>query len=131
MEWLKIILENLLPILVAVLTPILVVLGRWFIRYLEKKLDFDMSLEVEEKLLEYIHQGVSYAEEKARAALRVDPGNMTSGQEKLDAAMRYVRDQIERQGWDDMAGELLSDMIEAALNQSRSAGIIPPSKPPA
>jgi len=124
MDWFKIVVENILPILIAIITPILVVLGRWFIKYLERKLDFDMSLEVEAQLLEYVQQGVAYAEEKAMAALKVDPAAMTPGQAKLDKAMDYVREQIQRQGWDEIAGEKLARMIEAALNQARA-------KPPA
>jgi len=124
-EIFKIVLENILPILFAVLMPIMVVLGRWFVRYLERKLSFDMSTEMENQLLGYVYQGVSYAEEKAMAAVKINPNDMTSGQAKLDRALDYVREQIQRQGWDDIAGEKLSRMIEAALNQMR------PEKPPA
>ncbi len=131
MEWFKIVLENILPVLFTILVPIMVVLGRWFIRYLEKKLDFDMAQETEAQLMGYIRQGISYAEEKALAAVEVDPQDMTPGQAKLNNALGYVREQVERQGWDELAGEKLARLIEAALNQARLRGDVPPSKPSA
>jgi len=120
-DWVKIVGENLLPIVVTIIMPILVVLARKGIKWLEKKLDFDMSVENENLLLEYVQQGVAYAEEKAMQKLKVDPADMTPGQKKLDTALEFVREQVQRQGWDELAGEKLARLIEAALNKQRGA----------
>lgn len=111
------ILDNLIPILFAVATPIILVLARALVRWLEKKLDYDISVDTEMKLYELIEEGIAFAEEQARKSIKEEkklpPGD------KLRLAIEYVRARLEDMKLPDMAGDKLAKLIEAKLGQGR------------
>ena len=121
--WLKIILENLLPLVVAILTPIIMVLVRKIINKMEEKWNFQMDQDKKQRVEELVAMAIGFAEEKARAALKV--GGMTEGQKKLDNAMKFLTGEIKRFGLDAMAAEQLTELIEAKLFKMRADGVIP------
>lgn len=124
MDYVKVIGENLLPVVFTILTPILVLLARRLIAYLEKKWNFQMEESQELKLLDLISRAIAYAEEKAMAALKAGE-DLPSGAQKLDSALEFAMEEIKRMGLDDMAKDKLTKLIEAALNKKREAGEVP------
>jgi hypothetical protein len=111
------ILDNLIPIVFAILTPILALLARALIRWLQEKLDFEVDIEKENKLLELVMDGIAYAEEQSKKAIKEDK-KLPSG-DKLRLAIEYVSDRIEELGLPKLAGDKLAKMIESRLGQTR------------
>jgi len=122
-DWLKIVLENLVPLVVAIATPIIMLFVRRLIKKMEEKWNFQIDQDKARHIEELISAAIGYAEEKARSALKV--GGLTEGQEKLDNAMKFVTGEIERFGLDKLASEKLMELIEARLFRMRSEGVVP------
>ena len=126
MDYLKVVVENLFPVVLAIVTPILLLLAKRLVIYLEKKWDFQMEESQETKLLDLISRAIAYAEEKAMAASKVGK-DIPSGAKKLQMALEFAMEEIRRLGLDDVAVEVMTKLIEAALNKKRGAGEIPRS----
>ncbi len=124
MDYLKIIGENILPVLFTILTPILILLVKRLVVYLEKKWSFKMTIEQQKKLNDLIEDSVAFAEEKAKQAMRTDPAGLPDGAKKLDTALGFAMEQIERLGLDKMAEEALAKLIESKLFKMRVAGAV-------
>ncbi len=122
-DWLKIVLENMLPLVVAIITPVIMIFVRKLINKMEEKWNFQIDQDKKQRIEELIGMAIGYAEEKARSALKV--GGLTEGQKKLDNAMKFVTGEIQRFGLDEMASEKLVELIEAKLFKMRAEGIVP------
>jgi hypothetical protein len=69
--------------------------------------------------------GVSYAEEKARQALNA--GTEVTSSSKLETAIEFVVEELDRLGYPEMAKEKLTQYIEAKLSAERAnpTGVVP------
>jgi hypothetical protein len=128
MDYFKVIVENVLPIIVTILAPILVVLAKRLIVYLERKWDFTISDINEAKLIELIEGAIDFAEEKALQAAKTDPEKLPDGAKKLEMALEFAASQVERMGWDEWASEELAKLIESKLYGKRSSAEIEEKK---
>jgi hypothetical protein len=118
MEILKVILENLLPVVVALVTPILLILAKKAIQAIEARYDLDVSATQEQAIYDALREGICWAEEKAQSRLKAS-SQPTSASAKLDAALDYTLGQIERLGLPAIARERLAQMLEARLFAER------------
>lgn len=124
MDYFKVIVENVLPVVIAILTPILLLLAKRLIVYLEKKWDFDMSDKMEAALMDVISRAVVFAEEKAMAAVKTGE-DIPDGAQKLDNALEYAISEMKRLGLDELAKEKLAELIESKLFEKREKGEVP------
>ena len=99
MEYLKIMLDNLLPVVVMIVAGVLTVLGRQLVKVIEAKFQIQIDSEMESRLLGLIKSGISSAEEYAHKKLKVD--SPTSSEEKLQKAIEYVKKEAKKAGMDE------------------------------
>ncbi len=121
MEYLKIMLDNLLPVVVMIVAGVLTVLGRQLVKVIEAKFQIQIDSEMESRLLGLIKSGISSAEEYAHKKLKVD--SPTSSEEKLQKAIEYVKKEAKKAGmdeWVDSHVHSLEAVIEAQLNKARA-----------
>jgi hypothetical protein len=111
------VLENLLPIVTAVLLPVLLVLVRKFLLWLEVKLDFDMNEAIELKILSLIEEGILYAEEQALKALK--DGKKLGSDDKLRLAIEYVVERCRDLGLPELARDKLVKLVESKVGVTR------------
>lgn len=130
MDYVKIVLENILPVVFLIATPILVLLVRRLVLYLEKKWNFQMSEEQKASMDRVLTGAIGYAEEKALTAVKTDPTKLPDGAKKLDAALEFAMSEIKRMGLDDLAAQKLKELLEAKLFEMRAAGVVPPTLKP-
>lgn len=119
MEYLKVVLDVLLPLVavaaVAILTPAL----RGLALGLAHKLGVDLDKGQEERLLGIVSSGIHLAEEWAHKRLAAG-AEKPAGAEKLERALRYVRDEADRAGlsqWVQARGIDLGQLIEARIRK--------------
>jgi hypothetical protein len=123
MDYLKVVGENLLPVVFTILTPILLLLVKRLVSYLEKKWDFQITQSQEYDLMDLISRAIAYAEEKAMAALKTGD-DIPDGAKKLEIALEFAMSEIKRMKLDEMAKEKLTQLIESVLNKKRATGEI-------
>lgn len=126
MDYFKVIVENILPVVIAILTPILLLLVKRLVVYLEEKWEFDMSDQMESALMDVISRAVAYAEEKAMQAVSTGD-ELPDGPTKLKNALEYAMSEIKRIRLDELAKEKLAELIESKLFEKRENGEIPRS----
>jgi Bacteriophage holin of superfamily 6 (Holin_LLH) len=118
-EWWMVLLDALVQLTAPLVTGILGVLGAWLVRKLTKK----WEVEKQEKVLRLtdglITSGVAFAEEQARKALRVGDAK-TAGAEKMQAAVDYVKGQLDMSGLANVGQDELIKLIESKLHQERA-----------
>lgn len=124
MDYFKVVMENILPVVFTIALPIIILLVKRLIVYLEKKWGFEMDDEMEGKLNEVIRRAVSYAEEKAMKAVRTGD-DIPDGAKKLDHALEFAISEAERMGLTQLAREKLAELIEAHLFDARRDGDVP------
>jgi len=120
-EYLKVILENVLPVVMPLLGAFLLYLLRAGIKYLEKKFDFDVEQGLETKAEDLLHSGMAYAEEWAYNQAK--DGDRPSGADKMDKALEFINEQGKSLGmdaWLENQGESLAKRIESKLGMVRS-----------
>ncbi|MEW6587265.1 MAG: hypothetical protein AB1442_16860 [Nitrospirota bacterium] len=117
MEYIKTIIEHVLPIVISIVTPVLVYLLLRGIRYLEAKLVVDVSEGTEVALKEVLLRAIAFAEEQGMKAIK-SGGKMESAK-KLDAALEFAVGEIKRMGLAEMTAGELTRLIEAMLNRQR------------
>ena len=121
MEYLKVILENILPVVMPVLGAFLLYLLRAGIKYLEKKFDFDVEQGLETKAEDLLRSGMAYAEEWAYKQAK--EGERPSGADKMDKALEFINEQGKSLGmdaWLEKQGDGLARRIESKLGMARS-----------
>lgn len=114
------VLENLIPLVVTVLTPVLLVLVHYALRMLAKKLNMEHALIYEDKVDELILKGIKAAEQKSLSAVKKG-GEKTEGEKKLDAVLKFVNAQLTALKLDEKAATELAMLIEAKLYDEKPA----------
>lgn len=106
--------ENVFPLVVTIATPaILVVVGR-LMHKLASKWHLDSLLVYENKVDELVVKGIQAVENKSMAVV-AKGGSATPGEQKLDAAMKFVNSQLDALGLPQKAASELSMLVEAHL----------------
>ncbi len=115
-----IILENLIPLVVAVLTPVLLVLARGLMQAAAKKWHLESVLKYEAKVEALVLKGIKAAEKKSMTAVkRGDSDSKTPGEEKLAMVLEFVNSTLKANGLPEKGGEELAMLIEAKLFDDR------------
>ncbi len=113
---------QLLDTAIQILTPVVILFLTWLahkaIKLFEAKTGIQISEERERQLDGWVHQAVSFAEEKGHQVVKKNEAKL-SGPEKLDIALGFVLDLVKKQGWDQWTSEQIQKKIEAALNLTR------------
>lgn len=116
--WWQDILANLVEIAFVVLIPVVLLLGRAFLRWLQKKLDFDIDVSTTAKLESILFDALAYAEEQALKAIK--KGEPKPGPEtKLETAIAYVFARVKELGLPELARDSVVKLLESKLNQTR------------
>lgn len=113
----KDIVADLVPVVVSIAVPILLLLARAFMKWLEKKLDFDISTANEAKIEGIIFDAIAYAEEQALKALK--SGTQMGSKSKLELAIEYVLNRVKELGLPEMATASIVKLLESKLNMTR------------
>jgi len=108
------ILENLIPLAVTVLTPVLLALVHYALRKLAKKWHLEDAIKYEDQVDAIIIKGIKAAEQKSLTALK-SGGEKTPGEKKLDDVMKFVNGQLSALELDQKATDQLVNLIEARL----------------
>ena len=121
MEYLKVALENILPVVMPLLGAFLLYLLRAGIKHLERKFDFDVEQNLKNKAEDLLRSGMAYAEEWAYNQAK--SGDRPSGADKMDKALEFINEQGKSLGmetWLEKQGEGLAKRIESNLGMARS-----------
>jgi len=114
MVLLDFLLQLVMPLAIAALTTFVgIAIRKW-----GRKLDVDKQEAIIRVTDGIIAGGLSYAEEQGRKALRAG-GTRTTGADKLQGAVNYVKHQIDASGLPKVAETELIDLIESKLHQER------------
>lgn len=124
--WWMVLLDFLVQLSAPIVTMILGVLGTWLVRKLTRKWDAEKQEAVIRLTDSMIAAGVSFAEEQGRKALRIDKVK-TESADKMQAAVDFIKGQLDQSGLPGIAEEELKKLIEARLQRERSKpdGIVP------
>lgn len=125
----KMILENLIPIVVTVLTPILLVLVRDLIKMAAKKWHMDAVLAYEGKVEELVMMGIAAAEKSSLNAVKSGKP-ATPGEEKLASVIQFVNSELAQHNLSQKGGDALAKMVDAKLSPYITV-VVPPVIPPA
>jgi hypothetical protein len=113
MMW-QTVLENLIPTIFVIITPVITLFVSMLLRRLAKKWHLEGALKYDEKVDELILKGIKAVEQKSLSAVRKG-GEMTPGQKKLDEAMKFVNAQLMAMKLPEKAASELSMLIESKL----------------
>jgi len=108
------ILENIIPVLFTVLTPVLLVIVHGLLRKVAKKWDLQVALVYEDKIDDMILKGVKAAQQKSINAVKSGK-EKTSGEEKLDMVMKFVNAQLAAHKLPEKASSELAMLVEAKI----------------
>ena len=114
--WLILLDKALIPVLVAVLTPIILMFVKKAIDAFEAKTNLQVADSYRWQLDELVRKGIAYAEEQARKAAKT--GATATGESKLADALDFIRTQAEAAGLDTKTDDL-AKLIEAKLFDNR------------
>lgn len=114
----ELLLSHGIELVVVIVTPVLLVLARKLILLLESKMGIDLAEKQEKFLNDLVLQGIAYAEEQARKALK-SGSPAPSPDDKRAMAIEYVYEQMKKNNLAEVAGDLVSKKLEAWLNVSR------------
>lgn len=110
--------SNLVWVLFALATPILVVLVQKLLSIAKDKWSLDISTSQEELVMNAVRQGIAFAEEQSRKALR-EGQPARSGDEKKNEAVEFIADKLDTLGVVTWGGDQLGNLVEAALYSKR------------
>lgn len=112
-----IILENLLPLLVVVLTPVLLMLTRGLMQAAAKKWHLESALKYEDKVEALVLKGIKGAEKKAMNAIKKagDGAEKTENEAKLQMAIDFVNATLKANGLPEKGGDELAMLIESKI----------------
>jgi hypothetical protein len=108
------VLENLIPTIFVVVTPVLTMFVSVLLRRLAKKWHMEGALKYDDKVDELVIKGIKAVEQKSLTAVRRG-GEMTDGQKKLDEAMKFVNAQLVAMKLPQKAATELSMLVESRL----------------
>jgi len=110
----KTVLENLIPLVFAVLTPVVLLLVNRAMQAAAKKWHLESALKYDDKVDELVLKGIKAVEQKSLKAVKSD-AEKTGGQQKLDEAMKFVNAQLNAMKLPEKATSELSMLIESKL----------------
>jgi hypothetical protein len=113
MMW-QTVLENLIPTIFVIITPVITLFVSLLLRRLAKKWHLEGALKYDEKVDELVLKGIKAVENKSLSAVKKG-GEMTPGQKKLDEAMKFVNAQLMAMKLPEKAATELSMLIESKL----------------
>ena len=116
--------ENLLPLFVTVVTPVLLCLAHRALDAMAKRGKLQAAVADEDTVDELSLKGIKAAEKKARNALKTEPEKKTDGQKKLEEAMQFVNAQLRALKLDEKASSELIMLIEAKLFDGASKPVV-------
>jgi hypothetical protein len=122
---------ELLTMIVKIVFSVVGILGAYLstkaIKFFEKKTKIDIPAATEKTIFEWADKGVSYAHEKAHQAAQAG-GRKLNGNEKLNIALQFVSDLVQKHNLDAIAEERLRRYIESKLGEKRiDGGALPPA----
>lgn len=115
--YLNIVLDNLVSLIVLVVVVLAAVFSARIIDFVETKFGIDIDDKYEAKIQEMVKSGVLRAGEWARAQTKAS--STPDSAAKLAAAVEYVKSELVRQGYEDMAEEQIKALAEAMLAKLR------------
>lgn len=121
------VLENLIPLLFTLVTPIVLMLVNRSLKALAKKWDLEDALKYDDKVDELVLKGIKAVEQKSLSALKKG-GEKTPGQQKLDDAMKFVNAQLNAMNLPKKGGDELSMLIESKLFDGAKEKALPPAE---
>jgi hypothetical protein len=124
------VLENLIPLVFTVLTPVLLVLVHYGLRLLAKKWGLEQVLVYEDKVDELVLKGIKAAEQKSLTAVKKG-GDPTPGEQKLDDVLKFVNAQLKALGLDQKAADELKMLVESKLYDEKPSQPELPAADPA
>jgi len=110
----KTVLENLIPLVFAVLTPVVLLLVNRMLQAAAEKWHLEGALKYDDKVDDLILKGIKAVEQKSLAAVKTD-GEKSAGQQKLAEAMSFVNAQLIAMKLPEKASSELSMLIESKL----------------
>lgn len=116
----NIVLENLIPMVFMVLTPVVTLFVGVMMRKLAKKWHLEEALKYDAKVDELVLKAIRAVEQKSLSAAKKG-GSMTPGEKKLDEAMKFVNSQLIAMKLPAKATEELSMLIESHLFDGKKA----------
>jgi hypothetical protein len=118
--------ENLIPLAVTVLTPVLMLLVNKGLNMMAKKWNLTAVLVYEDKVDALVLKGIKAAEHKSLAAIKKG-GDKTPGEKKLDDTMKFVNAQLKALKLDEKAAKELAMLVEAKLFDGAKEKALPAS----
>lgn len=111
-------LSDVFMVLFALAVPIVLVLMQKLVQVTRDKWGIDISAAQEELVMNAVRQGLAFAEEQSRKAMKegLPP---KSGDEKKIEAVRFISEKLKTLGVLDWGSEKLADLVEAALHMKR------------
>jgi len=113
---------RLIDMLIDILSVVLMILVPYFVHrglaYFEKKTGLELSPYMKDKIDGLLDDGIAYAEEQGRKAVKNKTKKLTMS-EKLEHGANYVldlADAVDAKGW---TTEKVKKMLEGRLNQTR------------
>jgi hypothetical protein len=115
--YLQVLLPHLLDIVVTVVGVGLIPLAHFAYKRFSAWLGIKITAEQEAMLDQVLLRGVGHAEQWAKVKLKSEGAKPPSA-EKLDAALKFVEEELKRLGYEDLAKEKLQKLLEAKLGQA-------------
>lgn len=116
--YVAVVLEQLLPVLSAVLTVVGVALARKAVQVFEARTGLDVSAQHEAMLDDMLRRAVARGEEYARGVVKAGE-EKPDGAEKLDVALDFAEAEAQRLGLNVRGREHLENLLEAKLGLTR------------
>jgi uncharacterized membrane protein YhiD involved in acid resistance len=119
MEYIKIILDAVIPTLAPIIASAFGLVAIWALHQLQKKFGVEASAKQDELVFDAAQKAVWYAEEWAKKQVAVDPTKLPSGAEKLAKAMEFVKEQLDARNVKEYGEAQIVRLLESALHVSR------------
>ena len=117
MDWILLLDQAVIPVIVAIVAPILLVLAKKAVDIFQEKTGLEVSYHQRMLLDDFVRQGIDFAEEQAHKAAK--KGLKTpAGDTKLELAIEYISTHAKPLGIDRYPDEL-AQLIEAKLYENR------------
>jgi hypothetical protein len=113
---LKMILENLIPIVFTIATPVVLVLARDLFTALAKKFHLDAAMAYEDKVQDLVTKGILAAEKASQNAVKAGKPK-TPSEQKLKSVIDFVNTELAQHNLEQKAGDSLSKLVDATLSK--------------
>jgi len=106
-----------LDVLIVVATPIILMFAHKLVKLIERKLNLNLDFAQGAKLDDFIEQGLAYAREQTRKALK--HGTVLTGNDKRNLAVDYIAEAVKQSSLGALSADYIAARLEARLNASR------------